>query len=146
MCQMLGRLVFARMYSDPSLDDVRADERSFSDKDLEERFAGTIEVLKREAIMQGELQPDMEKTKEALCMVEKADRLAEENGWDITVFRETGELHVQIVPDTILDIQPIGPLFESAYRVSVDRDEKGIARFHFRYATHEYVGNGTFPW
>jgi hypothetical protein len=143
---MLGRLVFARMYSDPSLDDVRADERSVSDKDLEERFAGTIEVLKCEAIMKGELQPDMEKTKEALCMVEEADRLAEENGWDITVFRETGELHVQIVPDTILDIQPMGPLFESAYRVSVDRDEKGIARFHFRYATHEYVGNDTFPW
>ena len=143
---MLGRLVFVRKYSDPSLDDVRADERSLTDRDLEERFAGTIEVLKREAIMKGELQPDMEKTKEALCMVEKADRLAEENGWAITVFRETGELHVQIVPDTVLDIQPMGPLFKSAYRVSVDRDEKGIARFHFRYATHEYVGNETFPW
>ena len=143
---MYGRLVFARMYSDPSLNDVRTDERSLSDRDLEERFAGTIEVLKREAIIKGELQPDMEKTKEVLCMVEKADCLAEENGWDITVFRETGELHVQIVPDTILDIQPMGPLFESAYRVSIDRDEKGIARFHFRYATHQYSGSGTFPW
>ena len=143
---MYGRLVFARMYSDPSLNDVRTDERSLSDRDLEERFAGTIEVLKREAIIKGELQPDMEKTKEALCMVEKADCLAEENGRDITVFRETGELHVQIVPDTILDIQPMGPLFESAYRVSIDRDEKGIARFHFRYATHQYTGAGTFPW
>ena len=143
---MYGRLVFARMYSDPSLNDVRTDERSLSDRDLEERFAGTIEVLKREAIIKDELQPDMEKTKEALCMVEKADSLAEENGWDITVFRETGELHVQIVPDTILDIQPMGPLFESAYRVSIDRDEKGIARFHFRYATHQYSGSGTFPW
>lgn len=143
---MYGRLVFARMYSDPSLNDVRTDERSLSDRDLEERFAGTIEVLKREAIIKGELQPDMEKTKEALCMVEKADCLAEENGWDITVFRETGELHVQIVPDTILDIQPMGPLFESAYRVSIDRDENGIVRFHFRYATHQYSGSGTFPW
>ena len=143
---MLGRLVFARMYSDPSLDNVRADERSLTDRELEERFAGTIEVLKREAIIKGELQADMDKTKEALSMVKKADHLAEENGWDITVFRETGELHVQIVPDTILDIQPMGPLFESAYRVSVDRDEKGIARFHFRYPTHQYVGNDTFPW
>jgi hypothetical protein len=134
------------MYSDPSLDDVRADERSLTDRELEERFAGTIEVLKREAIIKGELQADMDKTKEALSMVKKADHLAEENGWDITVFRETGELHVQIVPDTILDIQPMGPLFESAYRVSVDRDEKGIARFHFRYSTHQYVGNDTFPW
>ena len=143
---MYGRLVFARLSSDPSLNDVRTDERSLSDRDLEERFAGTIEVLKREAIIKGELQPDMEKTKEALCMVEKADCLAEENGWDITVFRETGELHVQIVPDTVLDIQPMGPLFASAYRVSIDRDEKGIARFHFRYATHQYSGSGTFPW
>lgn len=143
---MYGRLVFARMYSDPSLNDVRTDERSLSDRDLEERFAGTIEVLKREAIIKGELQPDMEKTKEALCMVEKADCLAEENGWDITVFRETGELHVQIVPDTILDIKPMGPLFESAYRVSIDRDENGTVRFHFRYATHQYSGSGTFPW
>lgn len=143
---MNGRLVFARTYSDPSLNDVRTDERSLSERDLEERFAGTIEILKREAIIKGELQPDMEKTKEALCMVEKADCLSAENGWNITVFRETGELHVQIVPDTILDIQPMGPLFESAYRVSIDRGENGITRFHFRYATHQYSGSGTFPW
>lgn len=143
---MSGRLVFARVYSDPKMDKVRAEESHLNDRDLDKRFSDTVELMKCNAIKNGELQPDLEKTKDALHMVKEADRLSQEYGWAITVFRETGEIHVQIIPDSLLDIQAVGVLFGPAYRVSVDHCEDGTARFHFRYETHRYTGDPNLWW
>ena len=144
--EMVGRLIFARMYSDEKMEAVRADEASLSEMELEKRFSETIELLKCKAILNGELVPDMEKTQAAISAIEKAKQIAEEYGWNIMVLRENAELHLQIIPDSLLDIEGLGPLFESAYRVSVDHWKDGAARFHFRYPTHRYTGAESFPW
>ena len=59
---MDGQLVFARMYYDNTMEDVRADEAGLSEAELEKRFSDSIELLKYKAILNGELVPDMEKT------------------------------------------------------------------------------------
>lgn len=144
--QMDGQLVFARMYYDNTMEDVRADEAGLSEAELEKRFSDSIELLKYKAILNGELVPDMEKTKAAISAIENAKQIAEEYSWNIIVLRETAELHIQIIPDSLIDIEGLGPLFASAYRVSIDHCEGGTARFHFRYPTHRYTGHTSFPW
>lgn len=78
---MDGRLVYIRIYSDPTMEDMREDESRLSERELDKRFSDQIELLKCKAIQRGELMPDMEKTKEAIATVEEAKQIAEEYGW-----------------------------------------------------------------
>ena len=144
--QMDRKLVFARMYFDSTMENVSAGEARASEMEVEKGFSDYLELMTYMATLNGELVPDFEKASEAISAIEQAKKIAEDNSWNIVVLRETAGFHIQIIPDSLIDIKDLEPLFKSASRVSVDHCEGGMARFHFRYPTHRYTGHTSFPW